>query len=185
VRVSGGGIKQFGEPFYFYVLEFYLEPQSELLINDSVTLHLLPGVHTPGSASSAPNGPPDPSGPWTPVYTNEPSGLLPNYSPPTTVPFADVTFYNAFNPVQNTDPTHEKYLGEFRVLTAISLPMLPPDYFTEIDWTAKLHTSDGVPITDSGSVILHLIIPEPTSLMLLGVGVGFPLCWTIRRRLNH
>jgi hypothetical protein len=63
--------------------------------------------------------------------------------------------------------------------------MLPPDYFTEIDWTAKLHTSDGAPITDSGSVILRLIIPEPTSLILLGAGVGFPLCWTIRRGLTH
>src|SRR4051794_39350569 len=136
IRVTGGGIKQFGDPSYYYIFEVFLDPGYSFQLNDSFTLHELGGAHTPGSLTSSPNGPPDPSGPWTPIFTNEPSGPLPNYSPPTIVPFADVTFLNLINVAGPY--TSEKYLGEFRVLT-LNLPVLPMDYTVTLDWTAMLH----------------------------------------------
>jgi hypothetical protein len=180
ISITGGGIKQFGDPFYYYIFELHMDPGYSFQLKDSITLHELAGVHTPGSTTSSPNGPPDPSGPWTPVFTNQPDGLLPNYSPPTTVHFADVTFLNAINVAGPY--TSEKYLGEFRILTAQSLPLLPKDYTVTIDWTAMLHDPSGNLVDKSGTVTLGIITPEPTSILLLGAGVGLPLFWTLRRR---
>lgn len=180
VRVSGGGMKQFGDPFYFYIYELYLEPGYSFQLGDSLTLHMMAGVHSPGSTTSSPNGPPDPSGPWTPQFTNEPDGLLPNYLPPTPVRFADVTFYNLLNVIG--PPGAEEYLGEFRVLTADSLPLLPDDYSVTIDWTAIIHDPNGDRVTETGKVTLGILVPEPASMVLLGAGVVLPLAWTLRRR---
>ena len=72
-------------------------------------------------------------------------------------------------------------MGEFRVLTAISLPYLPDNYSTTVAWTASLHDPNGQVVTESGSVTL-LLTPEPTSLILLAAGVATPLFWTLRRR---
>ena len=83
--------------------------------------------------------------------------------------------------VAKNEGTSEKFLGQFEVLTAVSLPELPSSYFVDVDWTAKLHDLKGNPITESGVVVLT-IIPEPTSVILLGVGIGSPILWHMRRR---
>ena len=122
VRVTGGGVKQLGEPYYLYIVEVYLDPNSQFEAGDSFTLHSLAGVQYPGSTTGSPGG--TPSGPWGTSFTNLPDGLLPNYSPPTTVPFADLTFINGSNVVKN-EGTTEDYIGEFKVLTSVSLPAPP------------------------------------------------------------
>ncbi|MFO0889620.1 MAG: PEP-CTERM sorting domain-containing protein [Isosphaeraceae bacterium] len=178
IKITGGGLKPFGDPFYFYILEFYLEDGYQVLATDTITLHSLAGVEYPDSTTGAPGG--VPSGPWATTFVNLPSGPIPGYAPPTIVPFADVTFINAGPAIANAGPGDD-YLGQFKVLTAISLPELPPSYFVDINWTANIHTIDGDPFTATGTVRLT-IVPEPASLILLGAGVGVPLLWTIRRR---
>jgi hypothetical protein len=179
IMISGGGIKKFGDPFYIYIVEVSLDPGFQVELFDSFTLHELGGVHDPGSTTAAPGG--VPSGPWATSFTNRPSGPLPNYSPPTIVPFADLTFINAGFDVKNGG-TGEVPLGEFRVVTAVSLPDLPPSYFVDIGWTAKIHDLNGNPVNDSGTVHLTLITPEPTSVLMLGAGLGLPAAWLYVRR---
>jgi hypothetical protein len=183
IAITGGGIKQFGEPFYFYIVEVYLDPGFQFKTGDSFTLEQLAGVHFPASTTGAPGG--SPSGPWGTSFTNLPDGLLPNFNPPTTVPFADLTFINGSNVVKN-EGTSELYLGEFKVLTAVSLPSLPGTYSVDVDWSAILHDNNGNQVTDSGVVVLS-IIPEPATVILLGIGIGAPLCWHVytRRRAGR
>jgi hypothetical protein len=178
IMVLGGGIKKFGDPFYFYKVEVSLDPGFQVELFDNFTLHELGGVHDPGSTTGSPGG--VPSGPWATTFTNEPDGPLPNYSPPTIVPFADLTFINAGFDVQNGG-TSEKPLGEFVVLTAVSLPELPLSYFVDIAWTANIHDLNGNPVHDHGIVHLKIITPEPASAMLLVPGVGLPALLVARR----
>jgi hypothetical protein len=186
ITVRGGGIKQFGEPYYFYIFEISAKPETQFLVGDNFTLEELAGVSTTGatpSTTSSPGG--SPSGPWAPVITNQASGPIPGFSPPTTVPFADVTFSNAFNVFTNSSTTTDEFMGEFRVLTAISLPLLPPDYTLDVNWVAHVHDLAGNPVTDTGTVTLHIItaIPEPSSIILLGVAAaGLPGLLHLRRR---
>jgi hypothetical protein len=183
IKITGGGIKLFGEPYYYYIVEVYLDPNSQYEAGDTFTLNSLPGVQYPASTTGAPGG--TPSGPWGTSFTNLPDGLLPNYSPPTTVPFADLTFINGSNVVKN-EGTTEEYLGQFKVLTAVSMPELPANYSLDVGWSASLHDLNGNLVTETGNVVLT-IIPEPTSLILLGVGVSVPVLWHIRRprRVSH
>ena len=48
LMVSGGGIKKFGDPFYFYIVEVSLDPGFQVELFDNFTLHELGGVHDPG-----------------------------------------------------------------------------------------------------------------------------------------
>ena len=167
IKITGGGLKEFGEPYYIYEFDFFLEPQYQFLVGDSVTLGKLAGVDD-SSVYHAPPG--SPSGPWVVTVMDLGMGNIPNYSPPFTVPFGNVMFSNALNVVQNTNPTGgaQEYLGLFEVLTAVNLPLLPSSYFVDIDWTATLHTLSGAVEHDSGVVVLTIITPEPTSIILLG-----------------
>jgi hypothetical protein len=182
IAIGPGGIKRFGDPFYYYIVKVYLEPNTAFQVGDDFKLFELAGVRAGGSATISPNGNPgDPSGPWTPVLTNRPDGLLPNFSPPTTVHFADAEFRNAGSTIVNAG-TSDIYLGQFEVLTAQSLPLLPKSYTVTLSWTADVHDLNGNPITDGGTVTLGQIVPEPASLALLGSGLMLPLGWYLRRR---
>ena len=181
IKITGGGIKKFSDPFYFYIVELFLDPQFQFETGDSFTLHRLAGVEYPESTTGAPAGnPTDPSGPWATTFTNLGTETLPNFSPPTPVPAADLTFINAINVAANGG-TSEKYLGQFEVLTGVSLPDLPVSYFVDVAWTANLHDLNGNAVTDSGTVVLT-IIPEPTSVILLAAGLSLPIFWHVLRR---
>ncbi len=75
--------------------------------------------------------------------------------------------------IDNTHGTTQAYLGQFTILTAVSFPQLPADNKITLGWTDSFG--------DSGTVTLS-IIPEPASVILLGIGVGVPIIWHIRRR---
>ena len=181
ITIVGGGIKPFGDPFYFYIVKVYLDPTFQFLNGDSFTLNTLAGVNSSGSTTGQPSG--SPSGPWTPIIRNRGTGPIPNFSPPTIVPLADVTWRNAGPDIFNPGGTG-KSLGEFRVLTAISLPELPKSYTVEVGWTAQLHDANGDPFRDSGVVVLGMI-PEPTSAILLAGGLGLPVLLWRRSRLRR
>jgi len=186
IIISGGGIKAQGDPYYFYIVRVFLDPGFTMGVFDSFTLHLVAGLDDgtrfpPGSTTGSPAG--SPSGPWAGVITNEPFGNIPNYSPPTSVPFGDVQFINAGFDITNTGAT-EKDLGTFLVLTAVSLPALPEDYTVTIGWTAILNHGTA---TDSGTVTLGIIhgIPEPTSVVLMGSAMGLAILgFALRRRAS-
>ena len=181
IKITGGGIKKFGDPFYFYIVELNLDPGFQFEAADSFTLEKLAGVQFPGSTTGSPGGNPgDPSGPWATTFTNLAAAPIPNFTPTTIVPTANLTFSNAFNVAQNTG-AKEKFLGQFEVLTAVSLPNLPSSYFVDVSWTATLHNLAGDVVHDSGVVVLT-IIPEPTSVILLGIGVSLPIGWHMHRR---
>lgn len=182
IVVTGGGIKKFGDPYYYYIIELYLDPNSQFELGDKFTLESLGGVQYPASTTGSPGGNTgDPSGPWATTFTNLGTENLPNYSPPTPVPYANLTYINALNVAKN-EGTGEEYLGQFEVLTGVSLPVLPDSYFVDVNWTASLHNLAGDAITETGTVVLHIIVPEPASVILLGVGVSLPIVWQIRRR---
>ena len=186
IKITGGGIKAAGGSFYFYVVRAFLDPGFTMGVFDSFTLHLVAGLDDgtrfpPGSTTGSPAG--SPSGPWAGVITNEPFGNIPNYSPPTSVPFGDVKFINVGFDITNTGAT-EQDLGTFLVLTAVSLPALPEDYTVTIGWTAILNHGKA---TDSGTVTLGIIhaIPEPTSVVLMGSGMGLAIVgYALRRRAS-
>ena len=179
VKVSGGGIKPLGDPYYYYIVEINLDPGFQFEAGDSVTLDSVAGIQYPNSPTITPN-PGDPVGPWATDITNVASGPLPNYSPTTIVPMANVEFISAAPTVTNPGPG-EVYLGQFEVLTAVSLPQLPANYTVDIDWTASLHNLEGQAVTDSGVVVLS-IVPEPSSMILLGLGVSLPIFWQVWKR---
>ncbi len=179
VKVSGGGIKPLGDPYYYYIVEIGLDPGYQFEAGDNVTLDRVAGVQYPKSPTITPN-PGDPVGPWATNITNLASGNLPNYSPPTIVPMANVEFISAAPTVQNPGP-NEVFLGQFEVLTGVLLPQLPADYTVNIDWTASLHNLEGQVVTDSGVVTLS-IIPEPSSILLLSMGVSLPVFWQVWKR---
>jgi hypothetical protein len=178
ITITGGGIKAQGDPFYFYIVEVYLDPGFTFAVGDSFTLLKLAGVEFPLSTTGAPGG--VPSGPWSTTITNQGTGPIPNFSPPTIVPLADVQFINAGFSITNAG-TGELYLGEFRALTAVSLPTLPDNYTVDIAWTASLN---GGTAQDQGIVTLGMIhpIPEPASVALLGSGIGLVTVGYARRR---
>jgi hypothetical protein len=178
IIIRGGGIKPQGDPYYFYIVDVSLDPGTTFAVNDSFTLKMLAGVEFPDSTTGAPGG--SPSGPWSTTITNEGSGPIPNYTPTTIVPFADVKFINSGFDITNGG-TGQLDLGMFRVLTAISLPELPHSYTVDIGWTASL---DHGTTTDSGIVTLGIIgrVPEPSSIVLLGSGMGLAMIGYSRRR---
>ena len=47
IVITGGGIKKFGDPFYFYIVEVFLDPNSQFETGDSYTLKSLAGVQYP------------------------------------------------------------------------------------------------------------------------------------------
>ncbi len=179
VKVSGGGIKPLGDPYYYYIVEINLDPGFQFEAGDSVTLDSVAGIQYPNSPTITPN-PGDPVGPWATDITNLASGPLPNYSPTTIVPMANVEFISAAPTVANPGPG-EDYLGQFEILTAVPLPQLPANYTVDIDWTASLHNLEGQAVTDSGVVTLS-IVPEPSSIILLGFGVSVPVFWQVWKR---
>ncbi len=166
LKITGGGIKTLGDPFYEYIVEVSLLPGFEFETGDSFTLYKLPGVNQSSFYNAPIAG--NPVGPWAGSPNN--SG---------DIEFALATPFNS-PPFANPGPGN-KFTGQFTVLTAMSLPTLPPHYSLTVDWTAKIHDINGNPVNESGSFVLT-VIPEPTSIILLGLGCGLPIAYHLRRK---
>jgi hypothetical protein len=182
IAVKGGYKPGSGEPPYDYIFQIYMEPTNTILAGDSVTFDSLIGV-TPnnfpkhgdvGSTTSEPNNPPAVI--WTPAIS---------YPTNTTFPYASNLTWSFFGntPISATPSTGEVYLGQFVVETTVNFTSPPYANGAIIDysWIINGQTSTGM----SQFPIFNLLIPEPSSAVLLLVGVGSLPLFVIRQRWHQ
>ncbi|WP_165225395.1 PEP-CTERM sorting domain-containing protein [Aquisphaera insulae] len=188
LKVIPAPIKQQGDPQNLYIVDLGLEPLTGAWLGDNVTFKALPGVDY-STIWQTPTGPSSPTKSWATDISNVTAGDIPNYSPPTPIPFGDITFTYADFTVpeyNNLSSISDRPLGRFTVITADLFPFLPPGYSFEVDWVANLHVlENGVwkAETFTGRVTFS-IVPEPASIVMLGVAAaGLPaLLYANRRR---
>ncbi|WP_165075963.1 PEP-CTERM sorting domain-containing protein [Paludisphaera rhizosphaerae] len=191
---DGGIIVVAGDPVYRLTFLGYERTGVQFLTGDYVKLFDVPGTAAfnpgpppTGSTTSQPqNEPLVPTGMgWTPILSN-PSTATWQSDPPISVPSSDFTFYysNLFGPatalVNNSGS--DRFLGQFSILTYIDLPALVANAVITINYLIHAHDLSGNVIEEQGTLVLTQAVPEPCSLVMLGLGAVGAVGWSVRRR---
>ena len=178
----GGGITPVGDPIYTFTVSIGLNFGFAITPGASITLQNVPGVD-PTSFYSVPNvaGPGLPAGDgWltNPTVTST-TGTWPGIDGETPIRYSDVKWtLVGGTPINNIAGSTVLALGLFSINTYQAFSELPPDFQLHLNYIYSL--ADGS-VADSGTVTLALV-PEPTSLALLGLGVALPAAVAMRRR---
>ncbi|WP_165246768.1 PEP-CTERM sorting domain-containing protein [Paludisphaera soli] len=181
-----------GDPVYRYSFQAYLNPGYEIRLFDSITIEGIVGVNgaSPTSQPQSPDGGLPADTGWLVNKTVTGTDVWPAGSPAPTVDVANVRF--TFAPeaavppgtsIPNVGPGLLD-LGVFTIDTYADLPDLGPGFEFTFRYVVRAHLLDGTPDTYIGFVTLGtaVAIPEPCSMLLLGLGVAAPAAWTLRRR---
>jgi hypothetical protein len=173
ITINGGFKPVAGDPPYLYILDVYLDPGFEVKANDLFTVFDLNGV-TNGSLTHQPPPPgQSPAVAWVPD------------------PELDQTTWTFLGTsvIQNTNPVGsniEVYLGQFEVLTTEDFPPgttpVPPNNPTT--YTFQISDLNGDPVSGGGTFPMVDLgaVPEPSSIVLLALGVAALPAIAARRR---
>jgi hypothetical protein len=176
IVIKGGAHPGPGDPPWDYDVQVFLEPVNHITAGDSFTIDSLRGVTpanfpapgAPASPTTQPSNPP--SIVWTPSIGAPTNTTFP-YASDLTWTFAGNTNINA------TELTQGIFLGVFTVQTTSNFtsPPYPNDFLIDYSYSV-----DGRTNTGTGTFPLQVIVPEPSSMVLLLVGAG-ALPWLLIR----
>jgi hypothetical protein len=166
ITISGGISPGGGDPPYRYIFDVFLDPGFEVDELDFFKIDQLVGV-TSGSLHSEP-----PSNLPTYGWLGDPGDESITWA------FVGNTAIPNSNPVGSN---MEVPLGEFVVQTTQDFPNAPPvPPGTKIPYSFSIHhLNDG---TATGSGIIILGVPEPSSFVLLALGFAALLALATRRK---
>jgi hypothetical protein len=181
-----------GDPVYRYSFQAYLNPGYEIRLFDSITIEGILGVNgsSPTSQPQSPDGALPADTGWLANKTVTGTDVWPAGAPAPTVDVADVKF--TFAPeavvppgtsIPNVGPGLID-LGVFTIDTYADLPDLGDGFEFTFRYVVRAHLLDGTPDTFVDFVTLStaVAVPEPCSMLLLGLGVAAPAAWKFRRR---
>jgi hypothetical protein len=167
ITISGGLMPGTGDPPYNYIFEVFLDPGFEVDQFDFFKINGLVGV----TASSLSHQPP----PNPPTFAWDPN------------PGSKTITWTSLGtaPIQNSNPVgsnEEVDLGQFIVQTSENFPNGPPlPPGSMIPYNFSIHLLHDGPATGSGVIILA--VPEPSSIILLALGAAaLPVIAARRRR---
>ena len=185
VGLKGGITPGTGDPPYVYEFALYLTSGS-IAPGDSFTVDALVGVSKPGyitSAGSPTTQPPSNGTGYSNEYWNVPAGGIvttPGTAPtnPTGYDYSSNVTWNYTAGPTFTYTNTPIFLGLFTVETTTDYTGSPPATIgvTTIDYSYTLGGVTGHGTTPP--LVGALSVPEPSSLVLLLIGLGaFPLAW--------
>lgn len=185
---DGGIIVIGGDPIYNFMFDAYLSPGYQLIGGlDYLTIFDVPGT-TAASLTSQPQSAPfvPPGMRWLPSPSLTPGSTTWPGSAGETVPTTDFEFdyvHQPSSPNPNTPLVNntgsDLYLGRFTIQT-LDLSALPQNTAITLEYMIHAHDLSGAEGTTRGTVTLT-IVPEPASVVMLGLGVG-AVGWAVRRR---
>lgn len=191
---DGGIIVVGGDPIYSLRFDGFLATGYQMIGGlDGIVIQKVPGVTDATHPSPFISKPEQGSGllplgmGWSPSIS--PNGTGPWLSnPPITVDLNNLNFaytHDTFDPHPSTPITNTSgsnlYLGQFAIQT-LDLPALVAGTTIALTYTMYAHNlSTGLRESTTGTVTLSMV-PEPSSIVMLGLGAAGAVGWTVRRR---
>ena len=191
---DGGIIVVGGDPIYSLRFDAYLATGFEMVGGlDGIAIYKVPGVTDAAHPSPFISKPEQGSGllpagmGWSPSISPNGTGTW-NSSPPITVDLNNLIFaytHNTFDPTPSTPIVNNSgfnlFLGQFSIQT-LDLPALVVGTTIALTYTIYAHNlSTGLQESTTGQVTLSMV-PEPSSILMLGLGAAGAVGWTVRRR---
>jgi hypothetical protein len=167
----GGSLKPVNDPVYDYVFDVTLLAGSTIAYGDTFTIDNLIGVTyedpTYGTSGAS--------------YVGNYNYFVPSIDQLNSLPESDVTW--TYLSIHSLTATSDTLLGEFTITTTVQYPLTSPPY--TVGETIN-YGSDLGGVVSSGVLVVSSV-PEPSSVMLLvlGIAIGFPAFLVRQRRTNR